>query len=111
MLRKAFKMSVQPAQHAEYTRRHNPIWRELRDVLAAHGVRTYSIFLDQETSELFAYAEIESEERWNQIARTDVCQRWWKQMRDIMPANADNSPVSHPLVEVFHLSARAEDSS
>jgi L-rhamnose mutarotase len=104
-IRKAFKMSVNPDQHAEYERRHNPIWRELEDTLLAHGVRTYSIFLDEQTSEIFAYVELESEERWNAIARTEVCQRWWKHMREIMPSHADNSPVSKLLREVFHTEA------
>jgi L-rhamnose mutarotase len=104
-IRKAFKMSVNADQHAEYERRHNPIWRELEETLLAHGVRTYSIFLDEQTSELFAYVELESEERWNAIARTEVCQRWWKHMHEIMPSQADNSPVSRPLREVFHIEA------
>jgi len=103
MIRKAFKMSVHLDQHAEYARRHNPIWGELEETLLAHGVITYSIFLDASTSELFAYVEIESEERWNAIAQTEVCQRWWKHMREIMPSNPDNSPVSSELTEVFHL--------
>ena len=108
MIRKAFRMSVNQGQEHEYARRHNPIWKELADTLVAHGVTTYSIFLDPQTRDLFAYAEIESEERWNAIASTDVCRRWWAHMRDLMPANADNSPVSRPLPEVFHLnSARA----
>jgi L-rhamnose mutarotase len=103
MIRKAFKMSVHPDQHVEYERRHNPIWPELEETLLAHGVRTYSIFLDEKTSELFAYVEFESEERWQAIARTDVCQRWWKHMQEIMPSNSDNSPVSRELREVFHV--------
>jgi L-rhamnose mutarotase len=103
MLRKAFKMSVHPDRHEEYARRHNPIWRELEDTLLAHGVRTYSIYLDPATSELFAYAEIESEERWRAVAATEVCQRWWRSMRELMPSNPDNSPVSVELGEVFHM--------
>ena len=103
MIRKAFKMSVHPDQHAEYARRHRPVWRELEETLRAHGVSTYSIFLDANTSELFAYVEFESEERWQAIARTEVCQRWWKHMREIMPGHADDSPVSVELREVFHL--------
>jgi len=103
VLRKAFKMSVNPDRHEEYTRRHNPIWQELRDALVAHGVRSYSIYLDPETSELFAYAEIESEERWQAIARTEVCRRWWRHMRELMPSNPDDSPVARELREVFHL--------
>jgi len=103
MIRKAFRMAVHPDRHDEYTRRHNPIWRDLEQALIDHGVRSYSIFLDPATSDLFAYAEIESEERWAAIASTDVCQRWWQSMRELMPSNADASPVSRDLREVFHL--------
>ncbi len=96
-------MRVHPGQEAEYTRRHSPIWAELEDVLRKHGVHSYSIFLDPETHDLFACAEIESEERWAAIAGTEVCRRWWRSMRELMPSNADDSPVSRDLREVFHL--------
>jgi L-rhamnose mutarotase len=106
MLRKAFRMSVNAGQEAEYERRHQPIWRELEDTLIRHGVRTYTIFLDPATRDLFAYAEIEDETRWQAIASTDVCRRWWRHMREIMPSNADDSPVSRELREVFHIEGR-----
>ncbi len=103
MIRKAFVMSVNPGCEAEYERRHRPVWPELEAVLRAHGVRNYSIFLHAETGRLFAHAEIESEERWQAIAQTDVCRRWWAHMRELMPSNADNSPVATELREVFRL--------
>ena len=102
-IRKAFRMSVHRGHEAEYERRHRPIWKELEDTLIAHGVVTYSIFLDEATQDLFAYAEIESEERWAAIAATEVCQKWWVHMGDIMPSNPDHSPVSNGLREVFHI--------
>ena len=107
-LRKAFRMSVNAGQEAEYERRHNPIWRELEETLVRHGVRSYSIFLDPATRDLFAYAEIESEERWAAIAATDVCRRWWRHMKEVMPANPDDSPVSSALREVFHIEGRPQ---
>jgi L-rhamnose mutarotase len=103
MIRKAFRMSVHPGRYEEYTRRHNPIWPELEKTLLDHGVRDYSIYLDPNTGDLFAYALIESEERWAAVAATDVCQRWWTHMRDLMPSNPDHSPVAVDLREVFHL--------
>jgi L-rhamnose mutarotase len=103
MIRKAFRMSVNAGQEPEYERRHNPIWRELEDTLVGHGVRSYSIFLDPATRDLFGYAEIDSEERWQAIAGTEVCRRWWRHMREIMPSNPDDSPVASELREVFHL--------
>lgn len=103
MKRIAFRMSVHPDRQAEYIRRHSPIWPELEDVLLAHGVTTYSIFLDERTSDLFAYAEVEDEARWAAIAGTDVCRRWWQSMTPLMPSNPDGSPVSTPLREVFRI--------
>jgi L-rhamnose mutarotase len=103
MIRKSFRMSVHKGRFEEYERRHNPIWPELEQALFDHGVRSYSISLDPATGDLFAYAEIESEERWRAIAATDVCRRWWAHMRELMPSNPDASPVSIELREVFHI--------
>ena len=105
MIRRAFRMSIHPGKAEEYERRHNPIWVELEDALLRHGVSTYSIFLDPVSLDLFAYVEMEDEEQWNRIATTEVCQRWWRSMCDLMPSRVDHSPVSTPLREVFHLEA------
>lgn len=96
-------MKVNPDAHVEYERRHQPIWKELEDVLKQHGVRSYSIYLEPDSSLLFGYVEIESEERWRAIAQTSVCRRWWDSMVGLMPVNPDNSPWSKELKEVFHL--------
>ncbi len=103
MLRKAFLMSVHPGCEAQYVQRHNPIWPELEATLKEHGVTNYSIFLHPETRQLFGYAEIEDEARWNAIAQTPVCRRWWASMKELMPSNPDNSPIAHNLREVFHI--------
>jgi L-rhamnose mutarotase len=105
MIRKAFRMTVHPDQHAEYERRHRPIWRELETALLANGVSNYSIYLDEATGDLFGYVEVEDEARWVAAAETEVCRRWWRFMRDVMPSNPDGSPVSRDLREVFHLEA------
>ncbi|HEX7859841.1 MAG TPA: L-rhamnose mutarotase [Verrucomicrobiae bacterium] len=103
MMRKAFVMTVNAGAEEEYERRHRPIWPELEKTLLEHGVRNYSIFLHAETRQLFAYVEFESEGQWEAISGTGVCQRWWKYMRELMPANADGSPVAVELREVFHI--------
>jgi L-rhamnose mutarotase len=103
MIRKAFVMSVNKGAEAEYQRRHSPIWKELHDVLKSHGVHNYSIFLHPETNQLFGYAEVEDEGRWNAIANTPECKKWWAHMKDVMPSNPDNSPKSLGLREVFHI--------
>ena len=103
MIRKVFLMTLKPGNQDEYERRHNPIWPELQQVLKDHGVNNYSIFLERANDQLFGYVEIESEELWQKIAGTEVCQRWWAYMKDVMLTNPDNSPASTELVEVFHL--------
>jgi L-rhamnose mutarotase len=108
VIRKAFRMSVNQGCQHEYERRHTPIWPELQDALLRHGVRTYSIYLDPETLDLFGYAEIESEEQWQAVAHTDACRRWWRFMEELMPTNADASPVSRDLREVFHIEGEAD---
>ena len=109
-IRKAFRMSLFAGSETEYAKRHQPIWRELEDTLVAHGVRTYSIFLDPGTNDLFGYVELESEARWTAIGATDVCRRWWRHMRELMPTNPDDSPVGLELREVFHIEAPGADS-
>ena len=96
-------MAVNAGQEKEYEHRHNPIWPELEATLKAHGAHNYSIFLHPKTRQLFGYVEIEDEARWNAIAQTAICKKWWKHMGDIMPANPDNSPVSQELSPVFHI--------
>ena len=103
MIRKAFIMTVHAGCEAEYERRHSPIWPELESLLRTHGVVSYSIFLDPATRQLFAYAEIEDEARWQSIAQTEACGRWWASMRELMPTNPDHSPVATELKEVFHI--------
>ena len=43
------------------------------------------------------------EGRWQAIAQTEVCRKWWVHLGDVMPSNPDNSPVASALREVFHL--------
>ena len=102
-MRLAFTMLVDPGQATEYEARHNPIWPELENTLIGHGVKTYSIFLERATGMLFAYAEIEDLDKWQAIASTEVCQRWWRYMAPLMAVNADHSPKTTNLDEVFHL--------
>ena len=68
-------MQLKPGMEAEYEKRHNPIWEELAEVLRENGVSNYSIFLHPGTYQLFAYAEIEDEDRWQAIASSAVCRR------------------------------------
>lgn len=103
LIRKAFVMQLNGDCKAEYKKRHDEIWPELVDVLKSHGGHNYSIFLHEGTNQLFGYVEIENEDRWQQVAETKACQKWWSFMQDIMATNSDNSPQSIQLDSVFYL--------
>ena len=100
---KGFKMKLYAGMAEEYEKRHNELWDEMKEMIHEYGGKNYTIFLDEETNVLFGYIEIESEEKWDRSAETEICQKWWEYMSDIMETNADNSPVSLPLKNVFHL--------
>ena len=101
--RMAFKMKLNPGFKEEYKKRHAALWPEMRKMLKDSGVGNYSIFLDEETDVLYGYIEIEDEELWAKGADTAINRKWWDFMADIMETNPDNSPVSIPLPEMFHM--------
>ena len=102
-MRKAFKMKLFPGMAAEYEKRHDALWPEMKEMIHAYGGKSYSIFLDEQTNTLFGVLEIEDEQRWAESANTEICRRWWHFMADIMETNPDESPVSVDLKRVFHL--------
>ena len=58
--------------------------------------------LDKTLAE-FGYQEIEGEQSSQDMGADETTQRWWDYMKDIMETNPDNSPVTIPIQEVFHL--------
>lgn len=96
-------MKLKPGAAAEYIKRHQAIWPELKELLKDAGISDYSIFLDEETGTLFAVQKNQGDVGSQDLGRTEVVQRWWAYMADLMETNPDNSPQSTPLTEVFHL--------
>lgn len=103
MKRNAFTMKLKPGFEAEYKKRHDEIWPELSSALAAAGVSDYSIYLDPDTLTLFAFQKLSDVNTADDLPHHPVVQKWWAYMADIMNTNPDNSPVSKPLVEMFHM--------
>ena len=98
-----FKMKLYEGMAEEYERRHNLLWPEMKEMIHQYGGSNYSIFIDRDTNTLFAYIELEDEEKWDASADTAINRKWWDYMADIMETNPDNSPVSEPLHLAFHL--------
>ena len=103
MQRVAFKMKLFKGCEDEYKKRHDKIWSELKELLKQRGVKDYSIFLDEETNDLFAYLTVEDAKRLDELPEEPVMKKWWNYMKDIMETNEDNSPKVVSLKEVFYL--------
>ncbi|HAH62145.1 MAG TPA: L-rhamnose mutarotase [Treponema sp.] len=103
MIQKAFKMKLKPGCRAEYKRRHDAIWPELKKAITETGVYDYSIFLDEETLTLFAYEKLQPDNTADKQKDMPLFHKWWDMMADIMEVNPDNSPVCIELKEMFHM--------
>jgi len=103
MQRVGFKMRLFKGYAQEYKKRHDGIWNELRELLKQAGIKDYSIFLDEESNNLFAYLTVEDTKKLDELPQEPVMKKWWSYMKDIMETNEDNSPVSIPLKEIFYL--------
>lgn len=103
MKRIAFKMFLIKGFEAEYKKRHDEIWPELKDLLKEAGVANYSIFLDEETSTLFGILDCHDDKKYQELPLQPIMQKWWDCMKDLMQTNDDHSPVSVQLKEMFYL--------
>lgn len=103
MPRAAFKMKLKEGCAGEYKKRHDQLWPGLKKLLKDTGIKEYSIFLDEETLLLFGVLTIADTALLNTLPHQQIMREWWAYMKDIMLANADDSPVSVPLREVFYL--------
>jgi len=103
MKRNAFAMRLRQGCEAEYKKRHDAIWPELKAELRKAGVSDYSIYLDSKTNTLFAFQYLADDATDGELARKEIVRKWWHMMKDIMDTNPDESPVSDTLEEMFHM--------
>ena len=99
----AFKMRLTPGCRDEYRKRHDEIWPDLVALLKDAGISDYSIHLDEETNILFGVLWRRDDHGMADLPATEVMQRWWAHMADIMETQPDNKPVVTELVTVFHM--------
>ena len=102
-MEKAFKMKLKPGCKAEYKKRHDAIWPELKKAISESGVYDYSIYLDEETLTLFAVQKVKPDSNPDKQKDMEIVRKWWDMMADIMDVNPDNSPVCTDLPCMFHM--------
>lgn len=73
-------MYLHKDSYAEYAKRHNNLFPEMRKALKEAGAHNYLIFLNKDNGELFAYLEVDNIEKYNDIAKTDAAKKWWAYM-------------------------------
>lgn len=101
MPRVAFVMELKPGNEALYQQKHDEIWPELVETLHGFGIHNYSIYRRDLT--LFAYLECDDPAALAGQRDNPVVQRWWQMMEPLMVYNADGTPWTESLAEVFHL--------
>lgn len=99
----AFKMQLHKGSEAEYKKRHDALWPDLKELLKSNGISEYSIFLDERTNNLFSLMKADNLDALKDLPSHPVMKKWWTYMKDIMETNEDESPASQPLQEVFYL--------
>ncbi len=104
MERMAWKGRIKPGCKAEYIRRHDEIWPEMKEVLKSAGICNYSIF--EVDHELFGYYECEKGVAYAEKvqAESPVVDRWNDYMKDILELKMDPVTGAQPkLTQVFRL--------
>jgi L-rhamnose mutarotase len=96
-------MRLKPGNVAEYRKRHDEIWPELKAALTAAGICDYSIFLDEETLNLFAVLRLRPDNSREALPALPVMRRWWDYMADLMYVDDTNKPIERALAPMFHM--------
>ena len=104
MERYAWKATVKDGKLAEYIKRHNEIWEDLKTLLKDAGICNYSIW--NCGNDLFGYYECEKGAAFatKTQAESPIVDKWNEYMKDVMIMEMDKETGAQPkLTEVFYL--------
>jgi L-rhamnose mutarotase len=101
--RLCFFMELVPGAEAEYERRHDEIWPELRDAVEAAGYTNYTLF--RRGSTVVGYAECVPDVATvsQKIAAAEVTERWNKSFEGVIASMTDAQGNFLRADEVWHL--------
>ncbi|HVX71720.1 MAG: L-rhamnose mutarotase [Devosia sp.] len=99
----AFVLKVKPGMAAEYKRRHDKLWPEMREALLAQGIVYYEIYFHEDSGLLFAHV-IRSAPADPGAPEPEAVTRWRAYMKDIMELEGDTA-YRRVLDRVFLLDA------
>ena len=103
MERMAWKGRIKPGCKAEYIRRHDEIWPEMKALLKEAGICNYTIFANGE--ELFGYYECEKGIAFAEKTQADspIVDRWNEYMKDILELEMDPVTGAQPKMQCMFL--------
>ena len=101
MERYAWKASLREGKLAEYKKRHDNIWPEMKKALKEAGICNYSIWnID---NELFGYYECEKGVDYaiKTQAENEVVKKWNEYMKDVMVMEMDPDTGAQPKMKLI----------
>jgi L-rhamnose mutarotase len=101
MIRQSFVIRLKPGALEDYAREHSKMWPELVEEIRASGIKSITMVADDPL--LYVFSEVESEDSWDRLWRSDVHMRWGEAMSPFLVFRDDGIVDSRPLREVFHL--------
>lgn len=102
----AFCMRLRAGCEAEYRRRHDALWPDMRAALVNAGILHYEIHLEPESLLLFAFMVRRADHTTDALPGQEVWQRWQAHMSDIL-MQEDKLPLLVPLQPMFLLQSEA----
>lgn len=99
----SFVLRLKPGAEAEYRRRHDELWPEMRALLEASGIVHYEISLHAATNMLFAFIVRRRDHAMDRIPEHPVGKRWRVHMADILETVDGVVPRVEPLERMFTL--------
>ena len=100
----AFCLRLRSGTEAEYEKRHDEIWPEMRATIEGAGILHFEIHLMREYGLLFAFVIRRSDHEMDTFRGNPVWRRWQAHMSDILLQDGDG-PLRIPLERVFSLRA------
>lgn len=103
MERLCFFLELEPGAEAEYERRHDEIWPEMRDAVAAAGYTNYTLFRRGTTVVGYAECVPDIATVGSRMVAADVTARWNASFDGIIARMTDESGNGLVARELWHL--------
>ncbi len=99
-------LKLKPGCYDEYKRRHDDLWPELSEAMAANGL---SMIVYRFDDYLFVHGTAPSNEAWDEMAAHPVTPRWNQFMTDVLETDDRGNLIRQVLPPAFAFGALAHE--